>query len=181
MGRKVRKVIVITSMISLSILSGLGGITSFAKGPGEAATSTKTESTQINITTYNQSVVAGLGNWIQADGNVWKFQLNTGGYLTNSWIESLTEAGAFYYVDSNGNMLVNTVTPDGYSVDVNGIWRNSSSSNIANPNSNGTVDESKVAVDNQGRNADGGLAYQEELDRYIQEHYLGVGNYGSIQ
>ena len=41
----------------------------------------------------------------------------------SSWIESASEAGAWYYVGADGAMLTNTVTPDGYTVDADGVWR----------------------------------------------------------
>ena len=36
------------------------------------------------------------------------------------WIET---GGYWYYVDANGALFTDGVTPDGYTVDANGVWR----------------------------------------------------------
>lgn len=52
--------------------------------------------------------------WITDNGKSYYF--NQDGYMvSNSWIGD-------YYVGADGAMLVNTITPDGYYVDVNGKW-----------------------------------------------------------
>lgn len=120
MGKKVRKVVIMTGMVSVMLLGSLaGGMTSYAAGPGE---SKAVQSTQVNVVTYNQDAVRGLGSWEQ-NGSTWKFKQKAGGYLASSWIESLSEQNAFYYVDSTGVMLVST-TVEGRTIDASGIWRN---------------------------------------------------------
>ncbi|MBE5979307.1 MAG: hypothetical protein E7249_09245 [Paenibacillaceae bacterium] len=134
-----RKMLITASLISLAMVGSIeGGITSFAQGPGEATTTTNTETTSVNINTYYQSAVAGLGNWEQQSDNNWKFKLVTGGYLTRSWVESLTEQGAFYYLNDYGIMSVSATTPDGYTVDSTGLYRTST---VAYNNENGNKNE----------------------------------------
>lgn len=167
MLEKVKKIIVITCMISLSLIGSLAnGMTSYAKGPGEANT-TKIASTQINITTYNKSVVAGLGNWVQ-ESNLWRFKLNAGDYAVSSWIESLNEAGAFYYVNESGIMLTSTTTPDGYTVDANGVWRETVVSNSNESTSNTSPDSEK-------KNSSG--LTDEEMEKIVAQYYTGVSKY----
>ena len=40
----------------------------------------------------------------------------------NRWIHSATEPGVWFYVGSDGAMIVSNVTPDGYQVDAEGKW-----------------------------------------------------------
>jgi hypothetical protein len=138
MGRNAKKLIIITGMVSVSLMSSLvgGGITSYAKGPGEKVTGVSAESTKVDFITYYQSTVQGLGSWEQQPNQEWKFKLNTGGYLTNSWVESVSIAGNFYYVNNDGVMLTNTIAPGGYSVDDNGIWKKNTTT-VNNTNNSG--------------------------------------------
>lgn len=67
--------------------------------------------------------------WQEIDGKWYYF--NAEGYMAASqWVGN-------YYVGSDGAMLVNTTTPDGYKVGVDGAWiQNSSGSTAANNNNN---------------------------------------------
>jgi len=63
--------------------------------------------------------------WLQ-DGGKWYFLESNGKMFTGGW---KTISGYSYYFGSDGAMYVNTVTPDGYTVDGNGhIVENTSSS-----------------------------------------------------
>ena len=62
------------------------------------------------------------GAWEQDALNQWKYSLN-GVYLTNTWIESITEQGAWYFLNENGIMATNTNTVDGYYVNATGVYR----------------------------------------------------------
>lgn len=105
--------------IGLVTLTLFGGaMTTYAAGPGETKTSQA-----IQPVTYNQQEVRALGNWEQQSNGTWVFRQLTGDVLTNSWIESLTEQNAYYYVGANGVMLISSKTPDGSWVDENGVWR----------------------------------------------------------
>lgn len=163
MKRKIKKIIIMTSMVSLLLLCSLaeGGITSYAKGPGE-------KSTEMCITTYYQSTVAGLGGWEQQPNKEWKFKLNTGGYVTNSWVESVSTAGNFYYLNNEGVMLINSTTPDGYSVDANGVWKKNTTTldNTNNP------EESSRSASNSGYedNEYNRWFYDEAYLKDLREH-----------
>ncbi len=58
------------------------------------------------------------GGWLNIDG-IW-YCFNDVGYMRTGWIQSAN--GSWYYCDSSGAMLTNTITPDGYYVDANGVW-----------------------------------------------------------
>lgn len=148
MSWRVKKQVITTGIMSLMLLGSLaGGMTSYAAGPGQSKT---VESTQVNVVTYNQDAVRGLGSW-EHNGNTWKFKQKAGGYLTSSWIESLSEQNAFYYVDSTGVMLVNT-TVDGKAIDASGIWRNqvAKQSNTNNQTKQAEVNGLKLVADENG-------------------------------
>lgn len=62
---------------------------------------------------------AFAGNWKnESDG--WKYYKNSSTYLTSQWF--LDEDGCWYYLDSEGNMMTDTITPDGYTVKKDGSW-----------------------------------------------------------
>ncbi|MFR1834201.1 MAG: hypothetical protein ACLSX5_13750 [Lachnospiraceae bacterium] len=69
-------------------------------------------------------MTAFAGQWETAGAN-WKYKNDDGTYSTNTWqwIDGNNDGVAeCYYFDANGYMLVNTTTPDGYTVDGNGAW-----------------------------------------------------------
>lgn len=116
MRKQVRKVIILMGLVSFALFGG--AMTSYATGPGETKASQA-----IQPVTYNQQSVRELGNWEQQSNGTWVFRQLTGDILTNSWIESLTEQNAYYYVGADGVMLISSKTPDGSWVDENGVWR----------------------------------------------------------
>jgi hypothetical protein len=117
MGKQVRKVLILTGLVSMTLFGGAMNTYAASTGGGPSQ-----QTAEAKPTTYNQQAVKALGNWEQ-QGTTWKFRCLDGSYLANSWVESLSEASAFYYVDGTGAMLINSKTPDGYSVDANGLWR----------------------------------------------------------
>lgn len=136
MGKQVRKVLILTGLVSLSLFGS--AMTSYASGPGETKT---TQATQ--PATYNQQSVKALGQWEPQSNGTWVFRQFTGGVLVDSWIESLTEQGAYYYVGADGVMLINSKTPDGYNVDANGLWRDKITCNAPSVSENSTNSNSK--------------------------------------
>lgn len=56
--------------------------------------------------------------WLQIN-NLW-YCFDASGYMRTGWIQ--TANGNWYYCGSNGAMLTNTTTPDGFRVDANGVW-----------------------------------------------------------
>ena len=69
-------------------------------------------------TMASQAMTAMAAEWKQ-DNTGWWYQEDNGSYPTNSW---KWINGRCYYFDSNGYMLANTTTPDGYTVDATGAW-----------------------------------------------------------
>ena len=67
---------------------------------------------------FGAATVAYAGQW-QQNSTGWWYQNDDSTYPRNSW-QWLN--GKCYYFDSNGYMLANTTTPDGYNVDANGAW-----------------------------------------------------------
>lgn len=60
------------------------------------------------------------GNWIY-ENNEW-YYLNTDGTMKTGWLEY---KGDWYYLqvdNNNGHMFSNSITPDGYTVDLSGKW-----------------------------------------------------------
>jgi len=57
-------------------------------------------------------------NWVLAN-NKWYF-LGTSGAMRTGWVEW---NGSWYYLNiPNGDMAVNCATPDGYRVNISGVW-----------------------------------------------------------
>lgn len=69
---------------------------------------------------------AFAGQWQQDPTTAqWKYLNDVGMYYTNGWqwIDGNADGIAeCYYFDANGCCLINTSTPDGYTVDGNGAW-----------------------------------------------------------
>ena len=64
-------------------------------------------------TMASQAMPTFAAEWKQNEIGYW-YQEDNGSYPTNSW---KWINGRCYYFDSNGYMLANTTTPDGYTVD----------------------------------------------------------------
>lgn len=58
--------------------------------------------------------------WAQNDVGWW-VQSTDGTYLINQWYRS-PASGLWYYMGADGYMLTNTVTPDGYTFNAEGVW-----------------------------------------------------------
>ena len=69
-------------------------------------------------TMASQAMPTFAAEWKQNEIGYW-YQEDNGSYPTNSW---KWINGRCYYFDSNGYMLANTTTPDGYTVDASGAW-----------------------------------------------------------
>lgn len=70
------------------------------------------------IMTAAMSFTAFAGEW-QQDQTGWWYQNDDGTYLTGGWN---WVGGKCYYFSENGYCLMNTTTPDGYTVDASGAW-----------------------------------------------------------
>lgn len=92
------------------------------------------------------SIVSQAGTW-QTAGDKWQYQKDDGTFVISGWCQDtdngkwyhfddqghmqtgwISVEGKSYYLDSNGVMLVNTVTPDGYLVGADGAWLSDDSS-----------------------------------------------------
>jgi len=169
MKKQAQKVAVLTGFVLLTLSSGLAGsMKSYAAGPGET--------TVAKPLTYNQQVVKALGNWEQ-QGSTWKFKCLDGSYLANSWIESLSEAGAYYFVGADGIMLLNSKTPDGYTVDGSGLWRSGAVATGSNVDSSVNSPGSKAETGKTTGRTEERLT-QEYMD-FVKEH-AGASAYGGL-
>jgi len=68
-----------------------------------------------NTATASSSAIS----W-KSDSNGWWVERSDGSYLMNEWYQS--ESGLWYYMGADGYMLTNTTTPDGYTVNADGVW-----------------------------------------------------------
>ena len=70
------------------------------------------------VMVVGSSMTSFAGTW-EPSGTDWKYIQDDGSYITNGWqwID-----GKSYYFDSNGIMLADTTTPDGYQVNGDGAW-----------------------------------------------------------
>lgn len=51
----------------------------------------------------------------------WRVENPDGSYLISTWYQS-PASGLWYYMGADGYMLTNTITPDGYAVNADGVW-----------------------------------------------------------
>ena len=58
--------------------------------------------------------------WRKFNNGVWYYFHSSGAMAKNCWVKTNEQ---YFYLGSDGVMLTDTVTPDGYRVDENGIWR----------------------------------------------------------
>lgn len=72
----------------------------------------------LNDGSYSITLNNSSSGWKQ-DNIGWWYQNADGSYPQSVWQEIV---GKWYYFDKVGYMLSNTTTPDGYQVDVNGVW-----------------------------------------------------------
>ena len=76
------------------------------------------------ILAASMSSASFAGEWKQ-DTVGWWYQNDDGSYPINTWQwidgnhDDISES---YFFDANGYCLMNTITPDGYAVDLNGAW-----------------------------------------------------------
>lgn len=74
--------------------------------------------------TMTAAVPAYAGTWRQ-DATGWWYENEDGSYLVNRWEwldENRDGVAESYYFGSNGYLLTNTITPDGFQVNENGAW-----------------------------------------------------------
>ena len=65
--------------------------------------------------------ITSLAETWKKDSKGWWVQSDDGTYLTNQWYQS-PESGLYYYMGADGYMLYDTITPDGFYVNADGVW-----------------------------------------------------------
>lgn len=109
------------------------------RGPWTASNEIVVTEEMASAQRAKNAAAESAGTW-QANGDKWSFQLPDGSYVKGAWRRIRNEWYVFdengymitgwfkdgdkwYYLDSaNGNMLYNRVTPDGFQLDINGVW-----------------------------------------------------------
>jgi len=162
-----RAVIVAGTILSMCMFNQIGIITSYAVGPGDGLTVKQPE-----IETYYQDTVRTLDNWEQQPDGYWRFKQVTGSYLTNSWVESLTVQGSFYFVNSDGYMLFNATAPDGRYVDASGLWKTTAVPNPNVPSAPSAPTNNGSSPSNDISNVAGKYAYlfDEAYEKDVRDH-----------
>ena len=87
-------------------------------GQSTSGTTTSSEGWQQDATGWwwrNADGSYPTSQWKEVNGK-WYYFEGSGYMAANKWIDGI------YYVGADGAMYVNTTTPDGYQVDVNGAW-----------------------------------------------------------
>lgn len=72
----------------------------------------------VDTSTLNGS--GQTGSWMN-DSKGWWIQNTDGTYLVNAWYQA-PSTGLWYYMGVDGYMLTNTTTPDGCTVNGDGVW-----------------------------------------------------------
>lgn len=131
------------------------------------------KSGQSTAETQGQIVTEG---W-QQDGNGWWYQNADGSYPKNAWKEI---GGKQYYFGSDGYMLHDTDTPDGYKVGADGAWVQEANNEAHSQNTNEQVnyvvdsnalDQNKAAgwFDDNGKRA-----YKKENGEYCRLEWVRI-------
>ena len=76
-------------------------------------------------------ITASAATWKQ-DAIGWWVENEDGSYLKNQWYQS-PESGLWYYMGTDGYMLTNTTTPDGYLVNADGVWNQTDVASAQHP------------------------------------------------
>ena len=74
----------------------------------------------LNGDSNTSPISQGVAAWKQ-DSKGWRVERSDGSYLVNEWYQS-PESGLWYYMGADGYMLTSTTTPDGYTVNADGVW-----------------------------------------------------------
>lgn len=80
----------------------------------------KTVSLVFSFNHENFPAIPTTSSWKQ-DAMGWKVENPDGSYLISAWYQS-PASGLWYYMGEDGYMKTNTITPDGYFVNADGVW-----------------------------------------------------------
>jgi len=167
-----RNAFIMLGVTSVIMVSGLGVLTSYATSSGTV----NNQETQAKPAVYAANLVQSMGDW-ENTNNIWKFKLKSGEFLKYSWIQSASNDNFYYYLDYDGVMLTNTITPDGYMVDADGIWTSNKAEQTQAPVESVPVetapqhmDKSELdAVQEVHREEAESIENNEELKRLMEE------------
>ena len=85
----------------------------------EDTSKTTTDTNTIDNTNTDSNNNSYTQGWRQ-NATGWWYQYSDGSYVKNNWFQDVD--GKWYYFNNDGYMLANTTTPDGYYVNVSGVW-----------------------------------------------------------
>ena len=117
---------------------------------GTSVVPTNAEWKRDNVGWWNTEGTSYSIGWRQIDSKWYYF--NTNGYMETGWISDTD--GKYYYLNADGSMASNTVTPDGYTVGVNGVWDSTISKVDLNANTQPTTSIQPVPINNIVVNSD---------------------------
>ncbi len=92
-------------------------------------------------------ITASAATWKQ-DSIGWWVENEDGSYLKNQWYQS-PESGLWYYMGTDGYMLTNTTTPDGYLVNADGVWNQTDVASAQQNNSTLTASDFIIYGDSE--------------------------------
>ncbi|KEZ91165.1 hypothetical protein [Lacrimispora celerecrescens] len=106
MKKRFKKLTTFSGILALAILGST--MTSYAKAKLSYSWANET------TVTISATEAQAMGYWNKSDRNRWNFLKYENDFpVANAYIESFTEPGVFYFVQTDGNMLINDIH-DGY-------------------------------------------------------------------
>lgn len=83
--------------------------------------------------------------WVQ-DENGWRYITKNGYYAASTWFQDVD--GKWYYFNIGAYMATDTITPDGFYVDANGVWDGQASSISNQANLGPGVEQESETIEN---------------------------------
>lgn len=106
MKRTFKRTLALSGLLALTTFGGT--ITSYAHAMLSFSWAYETTAT------ISATEAEAMGYWKQYDDESWSFfRYDNGVFVANAYIESFTEPGVYYYVETDGMMMVNDIY-DGY-------------------------------------------------------------------
>lgn len=112
------------------------------------------------------------GTWKKTDSGIWYYELD-GRTVRDSWV---TDDGSYYYVDGDGYLLTDGITPDGYYVDEYGVYVPNAQTGSGTADAGNTSSGSGIA-DIAMRLSTEEIAYATEFEWFLD--LLGGGTNGA--
>ena len=123
----------------------------------------------VNSSGQRQGYMPG---WYQETDGQWRYIQKNGYYKSNGWLEDTD--GKWYYFNMAAYMVTDSVTPDGYYVDANGVWDGNPATAVAEDGPNlgpGAVENASNAGWEQ---TDAGWRYRQSNGNYATNGWLQV-------